>query len=366
VAFQAPSREAQATERWRLPGRAQSNSWPLTLGAVVADLRGDGGRQVLYATRAPSGCARLAAAELSGQPCWHHDFDRFPGDPPVWNMGGTTLWQAGHFTGGKGQDVLVTLRRSMMHSDETFLLSGSDGRQLWHRQREISSRGCGGQPFAVADYNGDGRDDAASLYPSILYILDGPSGRDLVAKDCNWPGVPIQPVYWGQPVAGRFDDSGRAGMLFATNRQAMIGLVRHDGTLAWSGAYDVAANGIPAIGDFDGDGKIEAFWIGFGDGSRCYQAATGKLLWQIPLGAGGYVDSAISGDINGDGRDEILFVLGQTLHCVGTDGAGKPGRVLWSLDLPTAVSSPVIADAAGRGSLSILLTGADGCVYCVE
>jgi hypothetical protein len=333
---------------------------------VIADLGGDGSRQVLYATRAPSGCARLAAAELSGEPRWHHDFERFSGDPPVWNTGGTVLWQAGHFSDAVRQDVLVTLRRSMMHSDETFLISGSDPKVIWHRPRAISSRGCGGQPFAVADFSGDGRDDAASLYPSIFYILDGPSGRDRIAKDCNWPGLPVQPVYWGQPVAGSFDGSGRPGLLFTTMRRSMIGLVRPDGSLVWSDAYDRAANGFPAIGDFNGDGRLGALWVGFDDGARCYATATGKLLWKLPLGAGQDVGSAASGDVNSDGRDEAVFVLGQTLYCAGTDGPGKPGRVLWTLDLPTRVSTPVIADAAGRGSLSILLTGADGCVYCVQ
>jgi outer membrane protein assembly factor BamB len=254
----------------------------------------------------------------------------------------------------------------MMHSEETFLLSGSDGSLLWRRLRQISSRGCGGQPFAVADYNGDGRDDAASFHPSIFYILDGPSGRDLIAKDCTWSGVPMQPVYWGQPVALRCDGSNRPGLLFTTTGRSMIGLARADGSLAWSGVYDRVASGLPAIGDFDGDGRTDVLWIGFDDGSRCYDAASGRLLWKLPLGEGQNAGSAVSGDINGDGRDEAVFVLGQTLHCVGADGPGKPGRVLWTLDLPTRVSTPAIADAAGDGSLSILLAGADGNVYCVE
>ncbi len=145
----------------------------------------------------------------------------------------------------------------------------------------------------------------------------------------------------------------------------MVGRVRADGTLAWSDAYDRAASGYPAIGNFQGDGKPAAFWVGFDDGARCYDAATGKIRWKMNVGAGWSVNCSC-GDINGDGRDEAVFVFGQTLYCVGADGPGKPGRVLWTLPLPLYVSSPVIADVAGRGSLAILLTGADGYVYCVQ
>jgi hypothetical protein len=35
-------------------------------------------------------------------------------------MGGIILWQAGHLTGRRTQDVLVTIRRSMMHSEKRY------------------------------------------------------------------------------------------------------------------------------------------------------------------------------------------------------------------------------------------------------
>ena len=188
----------------RIAGRGQSTSWPEVRGPVVADLAGDGRRQLLIATASPDGCARFQADDLSGQALWHHDFPDIPGTAPVWNTGGIILWQTGHFSDQRQQDVLVTIRRSMMHSEETALLSGKDGRELWHRNRQISQRGVGGTPFAVADYDGDGLDDLASLHPSILYLLKGSTGVDLLAKDATWKEVPAQPVYWGQPIAGDF------------------------------------------------------------------------------------------------------------------------------------------------------------------
>ena len=149
----------------------------------------------------------------------------------------------------------------------------------------------------------------------------------------------------------------------------MIGRISADGHLLWSDAYDKAANGFPAIGDFDGDGQIESILVGFENGTRCYDTATGKVEWTLPLGANQNVNSAVSADINGNGRDEAVFVLGRTLYAVGIVDGDQSGSVLWTLDIKTKVSSPVIANVDGKGidgTLSILVMGADGYVYCVK
>lgn len=341
---------------------------------IVADLRGDGTRQVIYSTAAPTGMARLIVADLStGEPIWNHDISNVPPGPSLYTQGGIMYCQTGHFTDGKRQDILVGTRRSSMHSEETMLLSGRDGRELWRCQRQNTrwhSRSCGGQPFAVADFNGDGLDDAACLYPSIFYILDGPTGNNHLLMDCIWPEIPIKGhVYWGQPVAGHFAPSTRPSVLFTTRGHSMIGRISADGHLLWSDAYDKAANGFPAVGDFDGDGQIESILVGFENGTRCYDTATGKVEWTLPLGANQNVNSAVSADINGNGRDEAVFVLGRTLYAVGIVDGDQSGSVLWTLDIKTKVSSPVIANVDGKGidgTLSILVMGADGYVYCVK
>src|SRR5262249_774794 len=164
VTLESPRHAAAPTKLHRIPGRGQSTQWPEARGPVIADLFGDGHRQLLFATASPNGAARFVAADLRGREVWHHDFPDIPGGPPIWNVGGIVLWQVGHFTADKPvrpsrlrrQDVLVTVRRSMMHSEETCLLSGKDGSELWRRDRQVSHRGVGGAPFALADFNGDG------------------------------------------------------------------------------------------------------------------------------------------------------------------------------------------------------------------
>jgi hypothetical protein len=293
VAFKPPPKDAAKLQR--IKGRGQSAQWPEARGPVIADLRGDGRREILFATAAPNGAARFVAADLGGRELWHHDFSGIPGGLPIWNVGGIILWQVGHFTvdaavsgSGRGhQAVLVTVRRSMMHSEETFLLSGKDGRQLWHRDRQVSHRGVGGAPFAIADFDGDGRDDACSLHPSILYILRGDTGRDLLARDATWESVPAKPVYWGVPAAGDFLGDGHPAIFFGG--RSMTGLVRSDGSLVWWDALDQSAPGWPAFGNFDGDGRWESVGLGYDDGMRCHDLVSGKVKWRLPAPALGNV-----------------------------------------------------------------------------
>jgi len=366
VAFHPPRGDRQSKEIWRIPGRGQGAAWPGTLGPVLADLRADGGRQVIYAAAAPSGCGRLVAADLAGREVWHHDFGRIPGTPPVWNSGAIVLWQVGRFTNKGRQDVLVTVRRSMMHSEETVLLSGRDGGELWRRVRQdtsMHSRGVGGTPFALADYDGDGLDDVASFYPSQFYLLNGRTGENLILMNAVWDPVPTKPVYWGRPVAGDFEKTGRASVFMAGG--AMTGLVRPDGTLVWHDAVGQSPV-MFAFGDLDANGRIDAVGFGYPDGVRCYDAATGRVKWRMAMPAAGAPAGAASGDVDADGRDEVLLTVGKTLYCVGTGDDGKRGVVLWQVAMPTNVGPPSIADLDGDGNASVLLVGQDGHVYGVN
>jgi hypothetical protein len=305
----------------------------------------------------------MVAWDLCGREVWHHDFLNIPGGPMIWNVGATVHWQVGHFTARRGQDVLVTNRRSMIHSEETLLLSGDDGRELWRRDRQISQRGVGGTPFAIADYDGDGLDDLASFHPSIFYMLKGSTGKDIKAMDATWEGVPAKPVYWGRPIAGYFERPDKVSIFFAGT--SMTGLVRPDGSLAWWDALDKSPICLPAVGEFSGDGRAEALGIGYEDGIRCYDAATGKIKWRISVPEPGTPVGTASADLNSDGRDEALVTINQTLCCFGEDAAGK-GSVLWKITLPATVGPPSIADVDNSGKASILLVGSDGYVYCVH
>ena len=362
VIFQSPGLEK--SDVVRIHGRGQSTSWPEARGPVIADLKGDGRRQILMATSAPSGCARMVACDLGGSELWHHDFNRIPGNQPVWNTGGLILWQVGHFTDVRRQDVLVTVRRSMMHSEETSLLSGMDGHELWRRDRQISQRGVGGTPFAIADFDRDGLDDAASFHPSIFYLLQGTTGQDIVAKDASWPSVPAKPVYWGLPIAGRFLNDTQNTLFFGG--RSMTGLIRTDGSLVWWDALDNSPSDWPAFGHFTGNRNKEMMGWGYQDGIRCYDISNGKVVWRMPSPLIGVPTGCASADLDGDGKEEAVFVIDKTLVCIGSADNGKSGEVRWKLQLPAPAGPPSIAALDQSGGLAIIINSMDGYVYCIQ
>jgi hypothetical protein len=374
ITFQPPKSNGEKTQLKYVSGRGQGSWWPTTLGPVVADLEGDGNRQLLVADAGPSGFARLSAKDLDGRLVWQHEFQLIAGTPPPQNTGGVILWQTGHFTDARRQDVLVTTLRSKMHSEETFLLSGQDGHVIWHRDKQISKRAVGGNSFAVADYDGDGLDDIGSLWPSILYLMKGTTGQDILAMDAKWKQVYEKQVYFGQAVAGNFLNEGKPALFFSG--RLMTGVIRLDGTLVWFDALDKSPGYLPSFGDFDGDGRADVVGVGYEDGVRCYDMASGQVKWRMPNPAEGFGDfgqkaenpvkGSASADFDGDGRDEALIVIGRTLFCIGAPVEGAVGEVRWRVDLPAEIGPPTVVSLDKDGRISILVIGSDGFVYCVR
>ena len=59
-----------------------------------------------------------------------------------------------------------------------------------------------------------------------------------------------------------------------------------------------------ALGDFDGDGRIEILLSHIDGVVRCYDGATGALRWELPIGTR-LADMAVC-DIDGDGLVEAI------------------------------------------------------------
>ena len=79
VAFEPPGEGGAAPVR-RIPGRGQSTSWPEARGPVIADLEGDGQRQLLFAGAGPDGFLRASRREIcSGAQYGATIFRVFPG-----------------------------------------------------------------------------------------------------------------------------------------------------------------------------------------------------------------------------------------------------------------------------------------------
>lgn len=374
VAFSPPKTAKDKVKLTHIPGRGQGSKWPATFGPIVADLSGDGRRQVIVADASPAGFARLSVRNLDGTIVWQHEFEGIAGTPPPQNTGGVIFWQTGHFRDPILLDVVVTTQHSRGGSEESYLLSGSDGKLIWHRDKQISKRGVGGNFFAITDYDGDGLDDVCSLWPSIFYILKGSTGQDIVAVDAQWKEVYENSVYLGQAVAGNFMNDGKPTIFFSG--RLLTALIRLDGTLAWFDSPDKSPGYLPSFGDFNGNNRSEMLAVGYEEGARCYDMATGEVKWRMPNLVKGFEDfgqssenpikGSASADLDGDGRDEALIALNKTLYCLGATRNGQAGEIRWQMDFPAAIGAPSIVSLDKSGTISILVVGKDGYVYCVQ
>jgi len=373
TAFQV-SAEGSPTGVWTQSGRGSyvgMNTITGQLGfgnVVLADLLGDGHLATLAGSRGSAGQARLVALDENGQEIWGHDFDTIPGDPPDWNSGGLTVWMVGHFRSTETMDVMVTVRRGTMHSDELYLLDGQTGQMVWTREyghtpgTTFVPRGAGGAQMTVVDWDGDGLDEAINMWPDAFYVVDG-NGQNLIDRSFMDDVYGTnQPTQQGIAIVADFLANGSQTILHAASMYVLALLDRNANPL-WRTASGVEQTlWSPAVGDFDGDNDLDVISSARDSNTlTSYDARTGAVRWTLTLP--GIPGPGVSGDLDGDGRDEALFAVGNTLYCIGTTPDGRAGRVEWSRSFSSLIGMPILADVTGQGQLQIVVVAQDGHVY---
>jgi hypothetical protein len=204
------------------------------------------------------------------------------------------------------------------------------------------------------------------MSPSLLYILKGDDGSDLLAMDAVWEDIEAKPVYFASPVVVEIEPQ-RPFLFFQTSQRIITAMVRSDGALAWRDGPGTSPDRTePAIGDFSGTKRSEILSVGFDDGARCYDAATGEIGWTLPFGEKRTVTGGLSADIDSDGKDEAVFAIGPTLVCLACEPGAQGGFVRWKLDFPCDVGPPSFVDLEGSGKGTLLIVGSNGKLYGVR
>jgi outer membrane protein assembly factor BamB len=345
-------------------------------GLASLDPEGDGERVVVAGATGPGRCARVEAVRLDGGTAWRRDFPEFRYRPFAWNCNGMVNWNAGRFLDRRGEDVVVSLRRNTMHSDECHALRGDTGEEAWRRDGSVTvgkeTRGYGGRPFAALERR-EG-DDLVSGYPDIYYIADGRTGAVTAERILARGTFPIAPegrkretewwVAYHVPVVADVDGDGLPEILLAAGSY-LTALLRTDGTPLWHTDYvwGKGARPMQGIGDVDGDGWIEVGSCEPDRGFVCLDGATGETRWTWEL-PDSRPSSIATCDVDGDGLEEFLVPAGKEL--VALNGKGGEAHVVWRLPLPASCREAVAADVDGDGAAEILVPCDDGHLYCVK
>ena len=176
---------------------------------------------------------------------------------------------------------------------------------------------------AVGDLNGDGRSDVAVTTSNTG--LPNPDDHKLhvylQANDGSLQPAVKYPL-GNRPESvdiGDVNGDGRADVVVGNFNSSSIGVLLQNssGTLDPMLVYPTSNSYVVKIGDFNGDGRMDIVginWGSRGDGVDVYlQTDTGTLATPViyHVQHGGWDDLDV-GDVNGDGRTDIVVMSGQS------------------------------------------------------
>ena len=96
-----------------------------------------------------------------------------------------------------------------------------------------------------------------------------------------------------------------------------------------------------------------------------HDALSGKVKGEFKLPATP-TTRASAADVDGDGRSELLYGAGNTVHVVLAK-ADKDGRLpeLWSYTLPAASGKPIFVNLDESGQSAVLVPAVNAHLYCL-
>lgn len=248
----------------------------------------------------------------------------------AWSSGGTLLWRTFLEDTNWSSPVVADIDRNgtpevivggdiydgnplgVPHGGLIWVLHGSNGSAYAGYPISVPGQTVWSSP-AIADLNGD-------HYPEIV-----------VGTGTNWP-----------------DPAGRqVEAITAYDRKELPG---------WPVKVDGRVTGSPAIGDLDGDGKLDVSFASDGGWVYAY-SSTGRRMWRgcdatsVNGCKPGYFASGgtVIADVDADGRQEVLSTLDKDLRVYdGTTGAVEATYRLTSAGTTAPGSSPAVAEVSGK------------------
>ncbi|MCX4390063.1 S8 family serine peptidase [Micromonospora peucetia] len=300
-------------------------------GRTGADVNGDGRDDIVSFQRGTPADVHVALSTGSGFGVgtkWHEYFGAGQEIPLLGDVNGDGRDDLITFTRGSAADVYVAL---------------STGTSFGPSQRWHTWFAAGNETPVVGDFNGDGRDDIATVTrgvfgaPSVartVYVALSDGGQ-FVGTGVRWSDGFLGGD--AVPMAGDFDCDGRDDLVAFERGGAGRVLVgsslgdRFGAATLWGYRFALGA-AAPAVGDFNGDGCDDVAEFSRG-GTPIVRVATSMVgywavrsfgdptVWHRDFASGATVPGA--GDFTGDGRDDVIaFTRGQSADVLVAPSTG--------------------------------------------
>jgi len=345
---------------------------PTPVRTRVADIDGDGRRDMVWNHAGATNQVSVGLSNGDGtfemvSPMTH------PESPSEgWANYETVV---GDFNGDGASDLAWAYTGSA--GNKVYLgLGNGDGSFGTPSVRILSTSTLSGYRAQVADVNGDGDDDLVfnrlGTTNNDVYtaISDGTSNFTLTANQ-EHPRTGDWSIY--DTFVGDTDANGREELFWARASRSYVANANLDGTFTLSATfYDPPSTGasepVRVVGDVDGDGRTDIVWadtttagtngvvVGRSTGSDVSfrSRVDGNLENGVPL-------SVRTGDINGDGRADLLWntqgAVNRVYGSLGTASGGldfSPANQLHPVSTDWDQFTVYLADVNGNGRQDVI------------
>ncbi len=336
---------------------------------VVQDLDGDGVSEIVVADRDAEQRVVIGVLDTrSGEYLWQRSLQGT--DLPGFTR---TCFTVGRFRGTQQWDIYVFfLSYADPSQNRAAVLSGADGATVWERRGPMDEDEYPEYPgpyvvglASVHDLDEDGADDLAFTTGNYLAGLSGRDGS-FVREPRLFPhimgiwGGHASPVFCPQP-------DGPPVMAFSgawsTTGAMALGAGEWPATPIWAVVQESPEwrSGSEAFfRDEQRPGQWCVVWPDTSGILHCREVESGARRWTHDLRA--EVSNPAIGDIDGDGRDEIVL-SGSDGRLLALRDAGDRAEVVWVREFDVPLGPATLADVNGDGSVEILLGAADGALY---
>jgi len=221
---------------------------------------------------------------------------------------------------------------------------------------------------AVGDIDGDGDYEVivACEYDGELYAYHAESGQLVKGK---WPVVmgSWSSAIAAAPVLADLDGDGVSEIIVALDAESMgsdgLYAIRGDGSFLWQRRY--TSEGPISVADINKDGKPEIALSGYGPGlDHLYTFILDSQGQQIARWRGGSQKGTVVGDLNADGKIEMVFCTEEDVEAVRADGS-----TVWKAKVPPPFDTKgglCLGDLNGDGFSEVYVNTyveADGFIY---